>query len=75
MIVSVKFRKNGEFTGREYSYQTNLPLNPGDIVMAPVSGDMKTVRVERVNVSPDEIPPAWRGSLREILEYAEVVDG
>lgn len=75
MIVSVKYRKNGEYAGRPYSYRTELPLKVGDIVQAPTTGGMKTAKVDRVNVPEEEVPAEWRDTLREILEYAEESDG
>lgn len=70
MIVSVKYRKNGEYAGRAYSYRTELPLKVGDIVQAPTTGGMKTAMVDRVNVPEAEVPAEWRDKLQEIVDFA-----
>ena len=53
-IVSVRFQNKlheGEFSGREYSYLTNIPLKVGDIVIVPTRNGSGIAEVSQVNVS------------------------
>lgn len=74
MIVNVIFRKSGEnqYGGRPYSYETDLDVKEGDIVVCPTVSGLNYGKVVRVNVLPEEIDPRWRDKLREIVDFAEV---
>ena len=39
MFVAIKYYKGGFYGGREYTYETNLPLNVGDKVITPTVSD------------------------------------
>jgi len=56
-IVKVKYRKDGEFTGREYSYYSEETLKVGDIVSVPVKTGFNTAQVSAVDVPESEILP------------------
>ena len=76
MIVSVVFRKGeNQYGGRPYSYETDLDVKVGDIVICPTASGLNYARVERVSVPLDEIDPRWRHSLREIVDFAEEKEG
>ena len=73
MICNVILRKSGEnnYGGRPYSYETDLELKAGDIVVCPTASGLNYGKVVRVDVPRDEIDPRWRDSLREIVDFAE----
>ena len=73
MIVEVIFRKRGEneYGGRPYSYETELDVKVGDIVVCPTASGLNYGKVARTNVDRDEIDPRWRDSLREILDVVK----
>ena len=72
MICNVILRKSGEnnYGGRPYSYETDLELKAGDIVVCPTASGLNYGKVVRVDVPRDEIDPRWRDSLREIVDFA-----
>lgn len=72
MICNVILRKSGEnnYGGRPYSYETDLDLKAGDIVVCPTASGLNYGKVVRVDVPRDEIDPRWRDSLREIVDFA-----
>ena len=72
MICNVILRKSGEnnYGGRPYSYETELDVKVGDIVMCPTVSGLNYGKVTRVDVPREEIDPRWRGSLREIVDFA-----
>ena len=39
MFVAIKYYKGGFYAGREYTYETKLPLNVGDKVITPTVSD------------------------------------
>ena len=72
MIVNVVFRKSvDEYGGRPYSYETDLDVKEGDIVVCPTGSGLNYAKVIRVDVPREEIDPRWRNSLREIVDFAE----
>lgn len=73
MIVNVILRKSGEnqYGGRPYSYETELDVKVGDIVVCPTPSGLNYGKVVRVSVPLDEIDPRWREHLREIVDFAE----
>lgn len=72
MICNVILRKSGEnnYGGRPYSYETDLDLKAGDIVVCPTASGLNYGKVVRVDVPREEIDPKWRNSLREIVDFA-----
>lgn len=73
MIVEVIFRKKSaenEYGGRPYSYETDLDVKVGDIVICPTASGLNYAKVVRVDVPREEIDPRWRNSLREIVDFA-----
>lgn len=73
MICNVILRKSGEnnYGGRPYSYETDLDLKAGDIVVCPTASGLNYGKVVRVDVPREEIDPRWRDSLREIVDFAQ----
>jgi hypothetical protein len=68
-IVSVQFQnKNNpeEFTGREYTYFSEVELVEGDIILAPTKNGESAVRVCRVNMSDSEISDSVRPYMKTI---------
>lgn len=72
MICNVILRKSGEnnYGVRPYSYETDLKLKVGDIVICPTVSGLNYGKVVRVDVPREEIDPRWRDSLREIVDFA-----
>lgn len=68
-IVGVKYEDKFEkktFTGREYSYYTDLDLEIGDIVEVPTRYGKSIAMVTRINIDKNEI--------EKIKEYMKVID-
>ena len=72
MICNVILRKIGanEYGGKPYSYETDLELKVGDIVVCPTASGLNYGKVVRVDVPREEIDPRWRDKLREIVDFA-----
>ena len=72
MYVQVQLRKSGEseYGGRPYTYKTELPLEPGDVVIAPTVSGLNYGKVLAVNMPYDSLDPAWRDRLKEIVDFA-----
>lgn len=52
-IISVKYEDNyipKTFCGKAYSYYTSIPVNVGDLVIAPTQGGDKIARVSEINI-------------------------
>ena len=72
MIVNVILRKGeDQYGGRPYSYETDLDVKEGDLVVCPTASVLNYGKVVRVDVPREEIDPRWRNSLREIVDFAE----
>lgn len=73
MYVRVMYYKpeaNG-YSGREYTYFTQMPLQEGDKVIAPTAKEPEQkAMVTEVNISETEISPEWKDRIKEIKEYA-----
>lgn len=68
-IVGVKYEDKFEkktFTGREYSYYTDLELEIGDIVEVPTRYGKSIAQVTRTNIDKKEI--------EKIKDYMKVID-
>lgn len=70
-LVQVQFRdrKCGEFTGREFSYIADVPLQKGDVVNVPTKYGDRDACVSRVGVPISELQ-CRVGELRHITEAA-----
>lgn len=72
----------GVFTGKSYSYYTNLDLNIGDLVEAPTKFGTSIARVSEIDVPEErvkDIIPLMKEITRKIdkkrfLDFAEVLD-
>ena len=52
-IISVKYEDNympKTFSGRAYSYYTAIPVEVGDLVIAPTANGNKIARVSQINI-------------------------
>lgn len=71
MIVKVKYfneEVNG-YGGQEYTYRTNLAVQPYTKVIAPTyKGDNKAL-VTKVDLPESTIDPAWADRVQWIKEY------
>lgn len=68
-IVGVKYEDKFEkktFTGREYSYYTELDLEVGDIVEVPTRYGKSIAQVTRTDIDKQEI--------EKIKDYMKVID-
>lgn len=57
-IIAVKYENTFNprtFSGKSYSYFTNLDLSIGDIVQAPTKYGSSIARVTRINILEEEI--------------------
>ena len=71
MIVEVILRKKDkQYGGRPYNYETDLDAKVGDILVCPTGSGLNYGKVTRVDVPREEIDPRWRNSLREIVDFA-----
>lgn len=72
MIISVVLRKSGanEFGGRPYSYETDLDVLVGDVVICPTVSGLNYGKVVEVDVPEEKVDPRWRHLLREIVDFA-----
>ena len=71
MIVKVKYKGHGgEFTSTPYAYSTELPLEVGDIVIAPTYKGDSVAMVVETHIMPEALPANVLRVLREITEYA-----
>ncbi|MBO5953334.1 MAG: hypothetical protein J6Q53_04340 [Oscillospiraceae bacterium] len=70
-LVNVQFRdkKCGEFTGREFSYIADVPLQKGDVVSVPTRYGPRHGCISRVGVPVSELQ-CRVGELRHITESA-----
>ncbi len=69
-IVSVKYEDKfapKTFTGKKYSYYTAIPLEVGDLVIAPTAYGDKIARVSEVNI-PEYKVETFKACLKLILE-------
>ncbi len=57
-IISVKYEDRympKTFSGKSYSYITTIPLEIGDLVIAPTSNGEKIARVSEINVPESKV--------------------
>ena len=67
MYVKVKFIKNGEPRGREYTYKSTFPVRVGHEVLLPGGGNGV---VTEINV-PEGSVAAFADKVKEIEDVAE----
>ena len=76
-IVAVQFqdRQNPEgFSGREYTYYSNVEVAVGDIILAPTKNGRGIVRVCRTDMDDTDIPENARPYMRTIEELVRPED-
>lgn len=67
-LIKVQFKRFGEFTGREYTYQTELEnLKSGDLLLVDTQNGTNVVMVSDVNV-PEREAAELRDRLRTITK-------
>lgn len=72
MIVEVVLRKkDDQYGGRSYSYETDLNVKVGDILICPTVSGLNYGKVVEVDVAEEKVDPRWRHTLREIVDFAE----
>lgn len=67
MYIKVKFLKNGEPNGREYTYKSTFPVSVGQEVLLPVGGNGI---VTEINV-PEKDVENFKDKIKEIEEVVE----
>ena len=67
MYIKVKFLKNGEPHGREYTYKAAFPVSVGQEVILPGGGNGV---VTEINV-PEESVAAFADKVKEIEDVVE----
>ena len=75
-VIKLQFLRNGEPTGRAYSYFTPEPVQPGDIVDIEVTGPEKKSQgmVVEINVPYEEIEP-FKDRAKTIIGKAKQKEG
>lgn len=71
MIVKAMYYKPGQkgYSGRAYTFRTNLPLQPGDRVLVPGSeADEKPAMITEVDLPESVIDPAWADRVKWITQ-------
>ena len=71
MIVKAMYYKPGQkgYSGRAYTFRTNLLLHPGDHVLVPGSeADEKAAMITEVNLPESVIDPAWADRVKWITQ-------
>jgi hypothetical protein len=63
-------KKDNQYGGRPYSYETDLNVKLDDIVVCPTASGLNYGMVVRVDVPREEIDPRYRYKLREIVDFA-----
>lgn len=67
MYIKVKFLKNGEPHGREYTYKSEFPVRVGQEVILPGGGNGI---VTEINV-PEESVESFKDKIKEIESVVE----
>lgn len=71
MIVKAMYYKPLQkgYSGRAYTFRTNLPLQTGDHVLVPGSeADEKPAMITEVNLPESVIDPAWADRVKWITQ-------
>ena len=69
-IISVKYEDNympKTFSGKPYSYYTTIPVEVGDLVIAPTANGDKIARVSEINI-PEYTVEFFKASLKLITD-------
>lgn len=69
MIVKAMYYKPWQkvYSGRAYTFRTNLPLQPGDHVLVPGSeADEKPAMITEVDLPESVIDPSWADRVKWI---------
>lgn len=69
-IIKVKFNKDGQPRGREYSYLTPEEVEVGDIVEMETRGGITKGTVTQINVPEEEIEP-FKDKIKSIIGKAK----
>ena len=67
MYVKVKFIKNGEPRGREYTYKSTFPVRVGHEVLLPGGGNGV---VTEINVSDEDVE-SFKDKIKEIEDVVD----
>lgn len=70
-IIKVKFNKDGQPRGREYSYLTPEEVEVGDIVEMETRGGIAKGTVTQINVPVSEIEP-FKDKVKSIIGLAPI---
>lgn len=59
------------YTGRQYTYSSDLDLKAGDKVLCPIgaSQEGKRAMITEVNVPESEVSDEWRDRIKSITSY------
>ena len=71
MLVSVLYYNDsvGGYSGRSYTYRTELPLEVFQRVVVPVAdGSKKKALVTEINLPESVVDPSWADKLKSITE-------
>lgn len=69
-IISVKYEDNympKTFSGKAYSYYTAIPVEVGDLVIAPTQNGDKIARISEINI-PEYKVEFFKSSLKLITD-------
>lgn len=69
-IIKVRFNKDGQPQGREYSYLTPVEVEVGDIVEMETRGGVAKGTVTQINVPKEEIEP-FKDKIKSIIGKAK----
>ena len=67
MYVKVKFIKNGEPRGREYTYKSTFPVRVGHEVLLPGGGNGV---VTEINVSDEDVE-SFKDKIKEVEDVVD----
>lgn len=70
-LVRVKYFKDDikGYAGREYTFRTELPLQPFQKVLVPSNDvELKKALVVEIDVPESEIDPAWANRIKTITQ-------
>lgn len=70
-IIKVKFNKDGQPQGREYSYLSPIEVEVGDIVEMETKGGVAKGTVTQINVPASEIEP-FKDKIKSIIGLAPI---
>lgn len=71
VLVQYENKYTGGYDGKSYAYKTELPLNEGDIVLAPTWKGDAPAKVAAVNIPASSIAESVLPKIKDIVSYAE----